>query len=527
MIGVIATNHSQYATRLVVAALRRSFSATQVGQVALGALETIALDTLVAINPDESVSECLLSWLKSGARKLILLGSLPDSIVDTLNIKLCDRPSDFSVSAASQPAAPRQSSSSGIIVQYGPKAAALGAGHWQRPLERFDFASEWNNEGYGAVRADGSIWALATSFCVPPENELASLLLDSEYLGSYAALFNHGDSSILWYNRAVGPIDSYEWRLVEKFLASWRHEVLPCNPVLHEIPWGYDSAITMRLDCDEDIESARPLWDAYREMGIPFSVAIHTTTLRDKRHHSILREMTDAGESILSHSATHAVNWGGSYQAALSEAKTAAAEIRSVADFYPRYAVSPFHQSPPYALVALADAGYQGCIGGIIRNDPEFLMARGGLVADLPRGFIGHSQQCMLHGDCMLEQGDPLHVYKRAFDRAYETMTFFGYLDHPFSERYQYGWKDEEERIEAHINLVRHIRSKASRPIFLGENEAMDFLFWKAEHNIVSKNGTFHLIVSASNDRWGEARMTPTLEYRGQLFEATPDGFAL
>src|SRR5690606_27172436 len=110
------------------------------------------------------------------------------------------------------------------------------------------------------------------------------------------------------------------------------------------------------------------------------------------------------------------------------------------------YAVSPFHQSPQYALEALCDVGYSGCIGGIIRNDPEFLLARGGELAGFPVGFIGHSQQCMLHGDCLLEAGDPLAIYKMAFDQALETRSLFGYLDHPFSERYQYGWVDEESR---------------------------------------------------------------------------------
>ncbi|MFB2567024.1 polysaccharide deacetylase family protein [Rhizobium sp. IMFF44] len=526
MIGVIATNRSQYAADLVTAALRRSFSVTQVRQVAVGALEMLPLNILVAIDPDNTLGECLLQWLKCGGRKLVLFGNVPAAIVSTLNIKSRDRSSDFGINAISKPAKRHQNSSSAIIVQYGANATAFEAGHWQRPLERFDFADEWNNEGYGAIRADGSIWALAISCSVPGENELAGLHLDSNYLGSYAALFDYHGSGILWYNRAVGPIDSYEWRLVEKFLASWRQEALACNPVLHEIPWGYDSAITMRLDCDEDIESARLLWNVYREMDIPFSLAVHTINLNDKGHHSIVREMIDAGESILSHSATHAANWGGTYQAALIEAKTAADEIRSVANFEPRYAVSPFHQSPSYALAALVDAGYQGCIGGIIRNDPEFLMARGGSVAHLPRGFVGHSQQCMLHGDCMLDDGDPLRIYKSAFDRAHETMTLFGYLDHPFSERYQYGWRNEEERAEAHVGLLHHIRSKSARPIFLGENEAMDFLAWKAEHDIIWEDGTFRLITPPPSDRWKRAQMAPTLEYKGQLFEATANGFA-
>lgn len=151
-----------------------------------------------------------------------------------------------------------------------------------------------------------------------------------------------------------------------------------------------------------------------------------------------------------------------------------------------RYAVSPFHQSPGYALHALADIGYQGCIGGIIRNDPEFVLARGGELAGLPAGFIGHSQQCMLHGECMLAEGDPLAIFKQAFDLARDTGTLFGYLDHPFSERYAYGWQDERSRIDAHRALVAYIRQSSDKPLFMNEDIAMDFVRAKSLTQVVA-----------------------------------------
>lgn len=185
-----------------------------------------------------------------------------------------------------------------------------------------------------------------------------------------------------------------------------------------------------------------------------------------------------------------------------------------------RYAVSPFHQSPHYALEALADLGYAGCVGGIIRNDPEFLLARGGSLAGMPEGFVGHSQQCMLHGDCLLADGNPLSVFEQAFDLAYETRTLFGYLDHPFSERYQYGWSSEDARIAAHEYLIGYIRRRAQRPVFLNENAALDFLRAKSLSRVVETDGSFY--VQSACDAATDLRLA--VEFRGNCAEVVPGG---
>jgi len=167
---------------------------------------------------------------------------------------------------------------------------------------------------------------------------------------------------------------------------------------------------------------------------------------------------------------------GGNYDAVRWEGIESRNKIEQVTGVRVNYAVSPFHQTPSYALGALSDIGYLGCIGGIIRNDPEFLLARGGELANLPKGFVGHSQQSMMHGDCMLTEGDPLAIFKHAFSIALETRTLFGYLDHPFSERYQYGWLNEESRIAAHRDFINYIRETAVTPLFIDECQALDFL---------------------------------------------------
>lgn len=516
MIGVLAPHSATIAADLVTAALVRSLSASQVRRISPAAVESLQPKILLIINPPVEWAEMLLGWLESGCRKLVIFGQLPDPLIEHFKLERTtwpDLPEEWSRSA---PAPTYGFSESTGEILYEALAEKFYAGHWRRPMERFDFTDEWNNLGYGAIRADDSIWALADPLVANNACRLASVFVGECNIATYSALFEDTKYSALWFNREVGPIDSYEWCLVERFLASWRHEELPCNPVLQEIPWGYEAAVTMRLDCDEDIESARSLREAYHAMGVPFSLAVHTANLDNPSHHAILREMASAGESILSHTATHAPNWGGSYEAALVEARESCLRLQAVTGQLVRYAVSPFHQSPPYALAALADVGFSGCIGGIIRNDPEFLLARGGSLADLPNGFVGHSQQHMLHGDCMLTEGDPLAIFKQAFDRAKETSTIFGYLDHPFSERYQYGWTDEATRIAVHQALIEYIRSSTPSTLFLSENDALDFLASKSEWQVLEKDSQF-MLQSADLK---PIKLVPTVEFAGRQFGA-------
>ena len=55
----------------------------------------------------------------------------------------------------------------------------------------------------------------------------------------------------------IGPIDSFEWIIVENFLSTGENE-LPCVLLIEKYHM-HKIRIPMRLDCDEDIESARNL----------------------------------------------------------------------------------------------------------------------------------------------------------------------------------------------------------------------------------------------------------------------------
>ncbi|MFP1756035.1 polysaccharide deacetylase family protein [Lonsdalea quercina] len=512
MIGVLYGWKSCTSGELVLAALRRSVTFSNAEQVALWDLPQH--NFLLAISPDEGQGQALLAWLANGPRKLILFGRLPHCLLQHFGMIPYSWPEPTETWARSPSAPSRNFAQSEALIHYLPKGEVLGARNWERPLERFDFTDEWNNLGFGAVRAEGTPWSLTAPLRAPERAELANVQLKDKILASYCALFDESESSILWVNREVGPIDSFEWRMVENFISSWRHEVLHCLPIISEIPFGYDAAITMRLDCDEDIASARALWAAYCEANVPLSLAIHTNNLPNDEHSAFLREFLAEGGALLSHTATHAPDWGGSYDAAHWEGIESRTKIEQACGVRVEYAVSPFHQSPDYALAALCDVGYRGCIGGIIRNDPAFLIARGGELAHLPKGFVGHSQQSMLHGDCMLTDGDPLAIFKRAFDRAYQTRTLYGYLDHPFSTRYQYGWPDEKTRVTAHQDFIAYIREHTEQPLFLDECRAMDFLRYRAAVQLrCEERGIVAYVPETGDD------LKLAVEFRGSMYE--------
>jgi hypothetical protein len=293
---------------------------------------------------------------------------------------------------------------------------------------------------------------------------------------------------VLWFARPVGPIDGPDWAVIEAFISGHRAGELACRPYLRDIPHGYGSAVTARLDCDEEIASARPLLELYRSRGRPLSLAITTGQPESPANLRLMDDLRLAGGSILSHSVTHAPNWGGSTEAAEREARDSKAWLESrIEGLTVRHAVSPFHQNPTYVPAALARAGYSGFVGGIIANDPEYLMARAGVPPFSSPDIISHSQGCMLHGDCLLATGDPLRIFKAAFALARDGGQFFGYLDHPFSERYSYGWANEPDRLAAHAAFLDYMDAHPGDGplLFVNEQTCLDFIKDKASAEIV------------------------------------------
>lgn len=519
MIYLVVPGNLDDAAIIVCSALERSCGYGQVQRISINqwsSLQHTSQKTIsVFVNPLEAWAAKIIKSFEKVGNKALLLGALPESLIKHFGAQAGPITEEL-IEAAQCSAAPTYSqANSNLRIQYNDVKGIPNSPVASRACLRYDFTDEWNNLGFGAVRADHSIWALSQSVTLPVANTLADLTIGERVVGAYAGAW-HKDSYVagaaLWFNRPVGPVDSQEWRIVEQFLSGVGFPECACQPVLSEIPYGYEAAVTMRLDCDEDVESARELWQAYNAMGVPFSLALHAKVLEDPKHHVLPREVLANGGALLSHTATHAPDWGGSYEAAYNEGCTSADAIEAATGYRVRYAVSPFHQTPVYARNGLADAGYDGCIGGIIRNDYDFLMARSGVAPWGTVGFMGHSQQCMLHGDCMLADEDPLKIFKESFELAKASRTFFGYLDHPFSERYQYGWENEVQRVKMHQQFAEYMRQQGN-VLFVHENEAMDFLADRSAVQTSYRDGSISYkkpVVSKSNYK-------QSLEYGGKI----------
>ena len=509
MIDVIGDSSSS-SLDLVFEAFVRSFSAAQVRKSTYGSPLGSDVSAVVLVNPSQDTHGKALTALKDFRGRILLFGGLSPAWLE-----VCDlRKSSESLPATffEGPSAPAfGSAQSRANIRYSDHPLVAGLPLKERPCCRFDFTNEWNNLGFGRILSEGP-WGLSGSYrSNSTEKELAHV-----EASAYVTLQENAEQSILWWNREVGPIDSYEWSVIEYFLNEYRADLPGRLPLFTEIPWGMKSAVTLRLDCDEDIVSSKPLFELYEREGVPLSLAIHTSVMKESDI-PFLRQILASGGSILSHSHTHPENWGRDLAGAHLEAETSKRLLEKALARSIRTAVSPFHKNKDFSFHALRQTGYEAVVSGIISNDPEYLLARAGFAPFAP-GILTHSQQCMLHGDCVLMgSADPMKVYKQAYQIAAATETLFGYLDHPFSERYQYGWKTEEQRVAMHSDFLRFMKAQGAS--FLSEEQALGFLIHKTGSSIwLDERGSPS--IRLGRRALGEESLQLTVKWNGQIFSA-------
>src|SRR5471032_2687148 len=169
---------------------------------------------------------------------------------------------------------PHATSESRATLAYARSGLGLASPLHQRRFCRFDFTNEWNNLGYGRIGIGSDRWAIG-QLARSCEETVAEVTLDGlPSPGAAATLRNMPAGAVLWFARPVGPIDGPDWAVIEAFISADRAGELACRPYLRDIQHGCGSAVTTRLDCDEDIASARPLLELYRSRGRPLSLAI-------------------------------------------------------------------------------------------------------------------------------------------------------------------------------------------------------------------------------------------------------------
>ena len=474
---------------MVIRALQRSFTSAQVCAQPL-AHEAPTGAIAVYIRPGPEALEPMANLTASGGKALIF-GSPAPAIRALLGLQDATTVPLEGLDAAEMCFTEHHHGSPGFI-QYGGHPLALVSPFRQRFFRRYDYA-EWNNLGYGAITTDDSIFAVDWGEAPLEAVELAWILRQEEqrttrYLGPYMTLRDISQGTLLWCSRPVGPLDSVEWQVVERFICDWRPD-LCCLPCLLQTPKGCSCLVTMRLDCDEDVKSARPLFEWYQSRGVPFSLAVTTGQNMGPEDLALLDAVRKSGGTLLSHSHTHPPCWGIDGARALDEAHTSREWFgQQWPDVpLPTLAVSPFHTNPPYAVQALVQAGYTGFVGGIIHNDPEYHLGRAGVVP-FAEGIDSISQQSMLHGDSYRNQGGRIAVHEEAFQAQRMARGIFGYLDHPFSQRYQYGWDSEKQRIEAHASLLDSI-NRHDNVWFWSQQQCFDFVRALSESDIRVEEG--------------------------------------
>ncbi|HHL39845.1 MAG TPA: hypothetical protein ENJ37_05015 [Deltaproteobacteria bacterium] len=508
-IAVLHHEGEEVAGAVVEAAMVRSFTAGQVRRRTYDTMgELPAGAVLVAPGDGE---RALVERLSRGGRKVLVLGEPGREVAPLLGLRTGALPGEAKAWHHVRLDGSEPFNASPVSVRYD-RSHGLGAAAVleERPLARYDFTDEWNNLGYGRMgpwpeEEGGGLWAVACLADADGARPLAALTGGGRRLSLYAAVLDLPHASLLWFNRAAGPVDSVEWRLVETFFCDYRAGELPTFPLLCEVPYGLDGLVTMRLDCDQAVSSARCLFELYSDEGVPFSMAVTPGIGLDGEDMRLLRDVARSGGSLLTHSMSHRPDWGGCYEAAVDEVRRSVSwlegHIEGAAPV--RYAVSPFHRNPPFAVRAMADAGIAAFVGGIIHNDPQYLLGRAGRVPALPEcagPMVSLSQQCMLHGDCFHRYGDSVEPYIESFFNHLAAGSIFGYLDHPFSEAYSYGWRDEEERAGAHRALMDAVKG-AGNIGFSSLGECLDFLVMR--DRVVLRSDGGRLVAEGATEQAG------------------------
>jgi hypothetical protein len=108
----------------------------------------------------------------------------------------------------------------------------------------------------------------------------------------------------------------------------------------------------------------------------------------------------------------------------------------------------------------------------------------------------------MLHGGCQLKAADDhLSVYKKSARVAINSGAIFGYLDHPFSPRYQYGWESEQSRVNVHRDWIEYLNDFGN-VLFESEESVLDHIRAKAGVGIRLEHGAVRVVAEVLSPRY-------------------------
>ena len=454
--------------------------------------------------------------IKLGGNKIILNGKLNDEIQKILNIKILLSDFDYENPIPANSLKPSTSSAKINFNQNLDYLIPFLNAINERPLWRYDFDLEWNNNFYGNISNENIILNLSHN-CFLVEGRNVAFIKNSKHQSiPLISEFEINDNIIFWINRNLSLVDLPEWKIVEEFISNGYFKKYPCIPYLKEYSSSENGLITMRLDCDEDIESARNIFEIYKNYDLPISLAITTNQIKENHFISSLpKEVNDYGGTILNHSHSHPINWGGSKDKIREEIITSNNLIKKSFGIKTEYAVSPFHHLTWAALEVLNELEFKGIIAGISSSHHEFLIVKGGSIHE-KLGILVHSQQCMIHGDC-LTKARKIDSYLDGFS-LYSKLGFStGYLDHPISKRYDYGWINSERQIKTHQQIIEYLINKNIK--FIGQKELFKRLAAKEKIQIktINKKDSYSLEIK------NESKVCVSIKFGGESFDCDPN----
>ena len=453
--------------------------------------------------------------IKLGGNKIILNGKLNDEIKKILNLRILMSDFDYEKPISANSLKPSISRAKINFNQNLNYLTPFLKEIKERPLWRYDFDLEWNNNFYGNISNENIMLNLSHN-CFLIEGKNVAFIKNSRYQNiPLISEFEINGNIIFWINRNLSLVDLPEWKIIEEFISNGYFRKYPCMPYLTEYSSSENGLITMRLDCDEDIESARNIFEIYKNNNLPISLAITTNQIKESHPISSLpKEVNDYGGTVLNHSHSHPVNWGGSKDKIKEEIITSNNLIKKSFGIQTEYAVSPFHHLTWAALEVLNELNFKGVIAGISSSHHEFLIMKGGSINE-KLDILVHSQQCMLHGDC-LTKTRKVDSYLNAFS-LYSNLGFsIGYLDHPISKRYDYGWINFERQIKTHQQIIEYLTNKNIK--FIGQKELFQRFAAKEKIQIktINKNDFYSLEIQ------NESKVCLSITFGGERFNCEP-----